>query len=60
LVIVFNIREKIDCYEFYEAWQNDLPSLLIINNFIKRNNVSGKDIVNILRAIPNKLKLSDI
>jgi hypothetical protein len=38
-----------DCYEFYQVFQNDLPTLLPINNFMKRNNVSGKDIANVLK-----------
>ncbi len=38
-----------DCYEFYQECQHDLPTLLSINNFIKRNNVDGKDIANVLR-----------
>ena len=38
-----------ECYEFYQVCQNDLPSLLSINNFMKRNDVYGKDIVNVLR-----------
>ena len=29
--------------------QYDLPILLSINNFMKRNNIDGKDILNILR-----------
>ena len=44
------LEKKFDCYEFYEIWQNDLPTLLSINNFMKRNNVYGKDIVNVLRT----------
>jgi Helix-turn-helix domain len=39
-----------DCYEFYEIWQNDLSTLLPITNFMKRNNVYGPDIVNVLRT----------
>ena len=33
-----------DCYEFYKDYQYDIPTLLSIANFIKRNNVFGKDI----------------
>lgn len=39
-----------DCYQFYEVFQNDLPTLLPIANFMKRNNVSGNNIVNVLRT----------
>ena len=42
-------EKKFDCYEFYEIWQNDLPSLLVINNFIKRNHIFAPDIANVLR-----------
>src|SRR5215216_996598 len=41
------LEKKFDCYEFYEVCQYDLPSLLIINNFMNRNNISGQDIVNV-------------
>jgi hypothetical protein len=43
------LEKKFDCYEFYEIWQNDLPSLLSINNFMQRNNIFGPDIANVLR-----------
>jgi len=38
-----------ESYEFYKDYQYDIPTFLSINNFIKRNNISGKDIVNVLR-----------
>jgi transposase len=38
-----------ECFEFYEIFQNDLTTLLPISNFMKRNNVSDIDILNILR-----------
>ena len=38
-----------DCYDFFQTCQYDLPILLSINNFMKRNNIDGKDILNILR-----------
>src|SRR5687768_9957869 len=31
-----------DCYEFYQDNSFDIPTFLSINNFIKRNNISGK------------------
>ena len=37
------------CYEFFQMCQYDLPMLLSINNFMKRNNIDGKDSLNILR-----------
>ena len=42
-----------DCYEFYQDNSYDIPTFLSINNFIKRNNISGKDIVNVLRTANN-------
>jgi hypothetical protein len=38
-----------DCYEFYKDYQYDIPTLLSINNFLKRNNISGNNIANVLR-----------
>ena len=52
------LEKKFDCYEFYEVCQYDLPSFLSINNFMKRNNVSGKDIVNVLRAANDVIQLN--
>ena len=42
-----------ECYEFYLICQNDLPTLLSINNCIKINNIYGKDIANVLRQAKN-------
>ena len=44
------LERMYECYEFYQVCENDLPTLLPINNFMKRNNVSGSNIVNILRT----------
>jgi hypothetical protein len=46
-----------ECFEFYEVWQYDLPSLLSISSFMKRNNVSGIDIHNVLRTANDILNL---
>src|ERR687897_3478614 len=46
-----------DCYQFYEIWQNDLPILLPITNFMKRNNVSGTNIANVLRTANDVINL---
>ena len=54
------LEKKFDCYEFYEVCQYDLPSLLIINNFIKRNNVSGTNIVNVLRTANDVFNLNQM
>ena len=47
-----------ECFEFYQECQNDLPSLLSINNFIKRNNIDGKNIVNVLRTANDIINLN--
>ena len=39
-----------DCYEFYKEHSYDIPRFLSINTFMKRNNISGEDIVNVLRT----------
>jgi hypothetical protein len=49
-----------DCYDFYQVFQNDLPILLPINNFMKRNNVSGNDIVNVLRQANDVTNLNQL
>src|ERR671910_694083 len=46
-----------ECFEFYEVWQYDLPSLLSISSFMKRNNVSGTDILNVFREAKDVLNL---
>jgi transposase len=38
-----------ESYEFYRDYQYDIPTFLSINNFLKRNNVSGNNIANVLR-----------
>jgi hypothetical protein len=40
-----------DCYEFYKDYQYDIPTLLSINNFMKRNNVYGNNVLNILKDV---------
>ena len=47
-----------ECYDFFQQCQNDIPVLLSINNFIKRNNMSGKDIASVLRTANNVKNLN--
>jgi len=42
-----------ECYEFYEEHSYDIPSLLTIDHFMKRNNISGPDIANTLKDAKN-------
>ena len=46
-----------DCYEFYQEHSYDIPTLLSINTFMKRNNISGNDIVNVLRTANDIINL---
>ena len=50
--------DMFEAFEFYQEHSYDIPTLLSINNFMKRNNVSGKDIVNVLREANDILNLS--
>ena len=49
-----------ECYEFYQDYRYDIPTLLSITNFIKRNNVDGKDIVNVLRTANDTINLNQM
>jgi hypothetical protein len=41
--------DMFEAFEFYQEHSYDIPTFLSINNFMKRNNVYEKDIVNVLR-----------
>ena len=49
-----------ESFEFYQDHSYDIPTLLSINTFMKRNNRSGKDIVNVLREANDVIKLNQI
>jgi hypothetical protein len=49
-----------ECYDFFQQCQYDIPTLLSINNFMQRNNVSRNNIVNVLRAAHDVIKLNQI
>src|SRR5215207_10892440 len=36
-----------ESYEFYQDYSYDIPTFLSINNFMKKNNVSGDNIANV-------------
>ena len=38
-----------EAFEFYQVNSYDIPTFLSINNYLKRNNVFGKDILKILK-----------
>jgi kynurenine formamidase len=48
------------CYEFYKEYSNDIPRFLSINTFMKRNNISGNDVVNVLREANDVIILNQI
>ncbi len=52
------LERMYECYEFNQDYQYDIPTLLSINNFIKRNNISGNNILNVLRIIKNIINLN--
>lgn len=53
-----NLERMPECYEFYQTYRYEIPTLLSISNFIKRNDLSGKDIANILRTANDVINLN--
>ena len=49
-----------ECFTFYQEYSYDIPTLLSIANFIKRNNVDGKDFGNIFRTTIDILNLNQM
>jgi len=49
-----------ESFEFYQDHSYDIPTLLSINTFMKRNNISGKDVVNVLREANDVINLNQI
>ena len=47
-----------ECFEFYQEHSYDIPTFLSINNFMKRNNIYGKDIVNVLKTANDIINLN--
>jgi hypothetical protein len=48
-----------ESFEFYQDHSYDIPTLLSINTFMKRNNIFGKDIVNVLRSANDVINLNN-
>ena len=46
-----------DCYQFWKEHSYDIPTFLSIKNFMDRNNVSGKDILQTLREATDVIHL---
>ena len=49
-----------EAFEFYQENSYDIPTFLSINIFMKRNNISGNDVVNVLRDANNVINLKQI
>ena len=49
-----------ESFEFYQDHSYDIPTLLSINTFMKRNNISGNDVVNVLREANDVTNLNQI
>ena len=49
-----------EAYEFYKYHNSDIPTLLSINTFLKRNDIYGKDILNVLRTAKDVANLNQI
>ena len=49
-----------DCYEFYKEHSYDIPRFLSINTFMKRNNISGNDVLNVLREANDVINFNQI
>ena len=49
-----------DCYDFYKEHSNDILTFLSIDIFMKRNNVSAKNIVTVLRTTKNIINLNQM
>ena len=47
-----------ECYEFFQMCQYNIPTFLTIDNFMKRNNISGPDIANVLRKANSVINLN--
>ena len=47
-----------ECYDFFQMCQYIIPTFLTIDNFMKRNNISGPDIANVLRKANSVINLN--
>ena len=49
-----------EAFDFYEDHSYDIPKFLSIHIFMKRNNISGNDVVNVLREANDVITLKEI
>jgi hypothetical protein len=47
-----------ESFEFYQEHSYDIPTFLSINTFLERNDIYGKDIVNVLRTANDVINLN--
>ena len=47
-----------ECYDFFQMCQYNIPTFLTIDNFMKRNNISGPDIANVLSKANSVINLN--
>ena len=47
-----------ECYDFFQMCQYNIPTFLTIDNFMKRNDISGPDIANVLRKANSVINLN--
>ncbi len=47
-----------ECYDFFQMCQYYIPTFLTIDNFMKRNNISGPNIANVLRKANSVINLN--
>jgi hypothetical protein len=47
-----------ECYDFYQEFQYYIPTILSISNFMKKNNIHGKNIANVLREANDVINLN--
>ena len=51
--------DMFEAFEFYQDHSYDIPTLLSINTFMKRNNISGNNVVNVLREANDVITLNN-
>jgi hypothetical protein len=55
-----NLERMSECYHFYMEFRYEIPNLLSIGTFMKRNSIPGNNIANVLRTADNVVKLNQI
>ena len=58
MVSILKSERMEECYDFFQMCQDNIPTFLTIDNFMKRNNISGPDIANVLRKANSVINLN--